>query len=390
MALNRVKSCLMSKHYPIFFFIFLEAALVFRGAYTIVYGPYSGCQLNSKSAFIISTSSGFEGEARREVIKILNPVKAEKLFFKGNLYMESDQSEEEVIETLATSNTTCIGKVYPVNLLLHISTSKDSVDHIYEEISNLDKLGKGDSYRVTCNRRGQHEFSSRDIEITVGRRLEESTGADVDLETPEKTVVVQIFQDRAYVGVTMTSNLLVKEIKKFRKYAKGERPFTRAEFKLREALKTFNVKVSEDYYALDVGAAPGGWTKVLSENVGKVVAVDPANLHPSIKELENVEHLKIRAEELSSEYTNFDVLTNDMNISPVESAAIMNDLANRLKEGGEAIMTIKFVTRDRKGHIQEAKKVLDSEYQDIKIKRMPHNKNETTLYMKKKSHTAIS
>ena len=341
--------------------------------------------MNSKSAFIISTSSGFEGEARREIIKLLNPVKADKLFFKGNLYMESNQSEEEVIETLRTSDTECIGKVYPVNLLLQISPSIDSINLIYNAISTLNKLSEGDSYRVTCNRRGQHKFSSRDIEITVGRRLEESTGADVDLETPEKTVVVQIFQDRAYVGVTMTSNLLVKEIKKFRKYAKGERPFTRAEFKLREALKVFNVQVSEDYSALDVGAAPGGWTKVLSEKVGRVVAVDPAELHPSIMEYENVEHLKIRAENLSSEYSGFDLLTNDMNISPLESAAIMNDLAPRLKKDGEAIMTVKFVTRYRRGHIKEAIDALKSEYQDIMVRKMPHNKNETTIYMKKKN-----
>ena len=340
--------------------------------------------MDSKSAFIISTSSGFEGEARREIIKLLNTVKAEKLFLKGNLYVECNQGEDEVIETLRTSDTECIGKVYPVNMLLQISPSMDSVDLIYDAISKLGNLGKGDSYKVSCNRRGQHEFSSRDIEITVGRRLEESTGADVDLETPEKTVVVQIFQDRAYVGVSKTSNLLVKEIKKFRKYAKGERPFTRAEFKLREALKTFNIQISEEYSALDVGAAPGGWTKVLSEYVGRVVAVDPADLHTSIREYKNVEHLKIRAENLTSDYTDFDLLTNDMNISPIESAAIMNDLAERLKEEGEAIMTVKFVTRDRRGHIKEAVQALESKYQDIRVRKMPHNKNETTIYMKKK------
>ena len=51
--------------------------------------------LSSMSAFIISTSSGFEGEARREIIRILNPVTVSKLFFKGNLYVESNQNEEE-------------------------------------------------------------------------------------------------------------------------------------------------------------------------------------------------------------------------------------------------------------------------------------------------------
>ena len=340
--------------------------------------------MSRMSAFIISTSSGFEGEARREIIRTLAPVKASKLFFKGNLYVECSQGEDEVIETLRTADTSCIGKVYPVNQELRITTSLDSLDAIYEAISALDKLVEGDSYRVSCSRRGRHEYNSRDIEITVGRRLEESTGADVDLETPAKTVVVQIFQDRAYVGVTLTENLLVKEIKKFRKYPKGERPFTRAEFKLREALKAFQVEVNKGYKALDVGAAPGGWTKVLAEVAQKVVAVDPAELHPTLGEFENVEHLKIRAEDLPAEYTGFDLLTNDMNISPLESAAIMNALSARLRDGGEVIMTVKFVTRNRRGHIREAVEALSSHYQDIKVRRMPHNKNETTIYMKKK------
>ena len=71
--------------------------------------------MSGKSTFIISTSSGFEGEARREVIRLLDPVKASKLFFKGNLYVECRQCEEEVVEILKSADTACIGKIYPVN-----------------------------------------------------------------------------------------------------------------------------------------------------------------------------------------------------------------------------------------------------------------------------------
>ncbi len=301
------------------------------------------------SAFVVTTSSGFEGEGKREILKLMPSSKVRKLFFKGNLYVECSLPEEEAVEALREADTTYLGRVFPVDAEVKISAAKASIEALYEAVS-IGDLEEGDTFRVSCTRRGSHEFRSRDVEVTVGMRLEEETDAVVDLKSPSKTVVVQIFQDLAYVGVTTSVNLLVKEIKRFRKYAKGERPFTRAEFKIREALKAFDLEVTNDFSVLDVGAAPGGWTKVLAGMAKRVVAVDPADLHPSVEEMPNVTHRRCRAEDLPEDIGEFDLITNDMNISPTESAEIMNALAERLMEGGAAIMTVKFVTRERRRH----------------------------------------
>ena len=336
------------------------------------------------SAFVVTTSSGFEGNGRREILKLLPSSKVRKLFFKGNLYMECSLPEEEAVEALREADTTYLGRVFPVDAEVKISAVKASVEALYDAVS-IGDLEEGDTFRVSCTRRGSHEFRSRDVEVRVGMRLEEETDAVVDLTSPSKTVVVQIFQDLAYVGVTPSVNLLVKEIKRFRKYAKGERPFTRAEFKIREALKAFDLEVTNDFRVLDVGAAPGGWTKVLAGMAGRVVAVDPADLHPSVEEMPNVTHLRCRAEDLPEDIGMFDLITNDMNISPTESAEIMNALARLLREGGVAIMTVKFVTRERRRHTREAIGILEEAYTGFKVKRLPHNRNETTVYMHKKS-----
>ena len=335
------------------------------------------------SAFVVTTSSGFEGEGRREILKLLPSSKVRKLFFKGNLYMECSLPEDEAVETLREADTTYLGRVFPVDAEVKISAAKASIKALYEAVS-IGDLEEGDTFRVSCTRRGSHEFRSRDVEVTVGMRLEEETDAIVDLKSPSKTVVVQIFQDLAYVGVTPSVNLLVKEIKRFRKYAKGERPFTRAEFKIKEALKAFDVEVTNDFRVLDVGAAPGGWTKVLAGMARMVVAVDPADLHPSVEEMSNVTHLRCRAEDLPEDIGEFDLITNDMNVSPTESAEIMNTLAGLLREGGAAIMTVKFVTRERRKHTREAIGILEEVYMDFKIKRLPHNRYETSVYMHKK------
>ena len=336
------------------------------------------------SAFVVTTSSGFEGNGRREILKLLPSSKVRKLFFKGNLYVDCSLPEEEAVELLREADTTYLGRVFPVDAEVKISAAKASIEALYEAVS-IGDLEEGDTFRVSCTRRGSHEFRSRDVEVTVGMRLEEETDAVVDLKSPSKTVIVQIFQDLAYVGVTPSVNLLVKEIKRFRKYAKGERPFTRAEFKIREALKAFDVEVTNDFRVLDVGAAPGGWTKVLAGMARRVVAVDPADLHPSVEEMSNVTHLRCRAEDLPEDIGEFDLITNDMNISPTESAEIMNALAERLREGGAAIMTVKFVTRERRRHTREAIGILEEAYTDFRVKRLPHNRYETSVYMRKKS-----
>ncbi len=57
---------------------------------------------------------------------------------------------------------------------------------------------------------------------------------------------------------------------------------SRAEFKLLEALEVFGVSLPSRGRALDLGAAPGGWTRLLLEASLSVVAVDPANLDPRL------------------------------------------------------------------------------------------------------------
>jgi len=86
--------------------------------------------------------------------------------------------------------------------------------------------------------------------------------------------------------------------------------FNRAELKIAEAVQLLSVKESEavfgdDLLAVDVGAAPGGWTGYLAEYKQKegtqvsVIAIDPAELDPEVASLDNVVHLQHKAEVVS-------------------------------------------------------------------------------------------
>jgi tRNA G46 methylase TrmB len=49
-------------------------------------------------------------------------------------------------------------------------------------------------------------------------------------------------------------------------------------------------------WAIDVGAAPGGWTSYLADCCGyNVIAIDPAELHPDVAARPGVHHIRAKA-----------------------------------------------------------------------------------------------
>ena len=338
--------------------------------------------MSSKNVYIVTVSAGFEAEAKKEIKRLIPNVNIHGLFFKGNLLVECPPSVD-LSAALKKAETKHIGRVFPIEKVVRISKSKESLMRICEEILRLDKLREGETFVVRCRRRGNHDFTSQDVERELGALLEKTSKASVDLKNPLKIVIVQIFQDQAFIGVSRADGIITKEIKVFKKYKSGERPLTRAEHKIREALKAFNLEVKPHFRVLDLGAAPGSWTRVLASLAGTVVAVDPADLDPSVETLPNVIHLKCKAEEIPSDIGPFDLIVNDMNLDPAESARIMVNLAKLLKRNSAAVMTVKFVTRNRKKHVAQALQILKAEYTDFKVKRLPHNRYETTIFMRR-------
>jgi tRNA(Ser,Leu) C12 N-acetylase TAN1 len=47
---------------------------------------------------------------------------------------------------------------------------------------------------VTCERRGNHEFGSQEVERLIGDRLVDEWRLEADLATPEQYVNIEIFQ----------------------------------------------------------------------------------------------------------------------------------------------------------------------------------------------------
>jgi len=151
---------------------------------------------------------------------------------------------------------------------------------------------------------------------------------------------------------------------------KFELNFNRAELKMAEALQLLSEKERSSIFndhllAVDVGAAPGGWTGFLANYQKRVsvIAIDPAELDPAVNSLENVLHLKHKAEVVSSEEGNllaksgeelvgakwkekFRLLVCDANMDIRDTVReLVIPLAQYLASGGILVVTLKLGRR---------------------------------------------
>jgi len=341
--------------------------------------------LLDKTTFLVTCASGWETRAKEELHRALRSAHARSLFLRGNLLMTCEESLDAAVAALAEADTECVGRIVPLQVQCEVSKDVSSPAALAAASDLLPGPVPEMSFKAVCDRRGAHDWTSGEACVAVGKHVELRTGSPADFESPQQVLSIEVFQDVAYLGVCRTDQLLRKSIRRMRRWAPGTRPLNRAELKLREVIDQFELELPAEGRALDIGASPGGWTKVLAEHLAEVVAVDPGELDPRVLELANVRHLSVRSEALLQipDIGRFDIITNDMNMDPDKSADVLCELAELLKPGGIAVMTVKFVTVRRREHVQEALDRLGRCFADPRVARVPHNAMETTIVARK-------
>lgn len=105
--------------------------------------------------------------------------------------------------------------------------------------------------------------------------------------------------------------------------------------------------------ALDVGAAPGGWTAQLAKRMNLVIAIDPAELHPDVQLLSNVIHIRKKTQDSMAEIsaaldTSYaDLLVCDANKHPLDVMKMLHPLFPMLRPGALFVLTLKFRGKGR-------------------------------------------
>lgn len=167
--------------------------------------------------------------------------------------------------------------------------------------------------------------------------------------------------------------------------SKGRDQISRAEFKLEEAIREFGLELPGDGKAVDFGAAPGGWTRILRRHGMRVWAVDPGELDERLARDGQIRHLELTAGRfLRSNRIDFDVAVNDMRMDPALSSELMVRAAEHLIPGALVVLTLKTGSRDVLTTIESCLRTLADEYEILHARQLRHNRHEITVIARKK------
>lgn len=162
---------------------------------------------------------------------------------------------------------------------------------------------------------------------------------------------------------------------------------SRSELKIEELLRLFPFDLPSSGVALDLGASPGGWTRLLAEAGMRVWAVDPADLDRRVAADPSVRHVRSAAEPFlarAADAPTFDLVANDMRMDPGRSCEVMLRAAERLRRDGLAIMTLKIRPRDALETVRACLRMLAPAYRPLHARQLFHNRNEVTLVARRR------
>ncbi len=234
-------------------------------------------------------------------------------------------------------------------------------------------------------------YSPYAIKYAMVPVIETQTGGVEDVKNPEVVISVLALKDVGFVGISPVEFNLSDWSGGMRRFARTEDQLSRAEFKLLEAFEVFGVTdFPVDGTALDLGAAPGGWTRMLREKGLKVFAVDPADLDPALMNDPLVRSVKGYAqpwvEKLKEQKAKFDIVVSDMRMDARDAARFMVEVAPLLNLNSFAMITLKLpppgtIGLDPVAIVHQALNELRSRYRTVKARQLFHNRNEVTVFL---------
>lgn len=164
---------------------------------------------------------------------------------------------------------------------------------------------------------------------------------------------------------------------------------SRAEQKLLEALELVGPFAQTEAYALDLGAAPGGWTRVAAGLGFQVHAVDPAEIHERLLADPAITHFKTTSGRfLETATQQYDLLLCDMKMDPVLAARTVLDCHPGLSPSALLVMTLKLPKGD-KALVQahRALEKLSLSFDLLHARQLYFNRHEITVLARKKPET---
>ena len=318
----------------------------------------------------------------------------------GMWLVDCDEGFWGLAEAWIDSPPVFVRHICPVDLAIPlIATPRDMARLSDAAIAEyVELLNPGVSFSVQSRILPDLPYKPFDINRAIAAAIADATGTPLDVRQPFQILSVvcaaapaapstqkasQPQAPRALLGLSLASHNISDWAGGVRRFRREKEQISRAEFKLLEAFESFRIELPSGGVALDLGAAPGGWTRVLRQQGQFVTAVDPAMLHPRLAADRGVRHKRMTAEAYLREGPDtYDVLVNDMRMDAHASARLMTVFADYLFPHGVALMTLKLGQTAMQ--LDRACAVLQERFTILHMRQLFHNRNEVTIHLKPK------
>ena len=263
------------------------------------------------------------------------------------------------------------------------------------------------TFSVQTRMLGQHDWTFRrfDVNQHLARMLGQ-IGTPLDVRAPVQVLSVILTPEAGYLGFSLAGDNLSDWAGGERRFKREPGQISRAEFKLLEALEVFTIELPSKGIALDLGAAPGGWTRVLLNHGLQVIAVDPSALDPRLLSQPGVTHLRTTVQafisrdivppsspkvDRSNLHTlsnlKYDLIVNDMRMEAGKAVEILGKLASRLSKDGIVISTLKLPSNRMGAAAESALVKLQPQFEILGARQLFHNRHEITIQLQKRAQT---
>jgi 23S rRNA (cytidine2498-2'-O)-methyltransferase len=332
------------------------------------------------SIFVGTANRGYGQQAQEEVIRLFgSPVKFSHLVPNESFLFQLPIDKSEATQKLVEQEPMFLRHIQPVDSELDWDGQMNS---LMEWGSNNLKLEIGSAIAVQVRKTEQlsTEVSQGEYKQALDHVLTKAYATVPVAKGAEYIVSLFLAPEKAYIGVSEPEHNLSDWSGGAIRFRKEEGQLSRAKFKLLEAEQVFRLDFAQYRTALDVGAAPGGWTSLLLERGVKVTAIDPAKLDKILLKHPNLTFHQKNASDVKLLEDSFELLVCDMSWSPRQMARLIKGLLPSLRSGGTAIITVKLMHKKAFQTIRELVGDLSPELSLQKGKQLFHNREELTLF----------
>jgi len=344
----------------------------------------------NRSIWIGTSNRGFGKLAMNELSRLFGKVKTQSLS-PGDVYrFEVDMPRDEALEKIRGNVPIFLRHLQPVDRWLEAPrTVEEALVSIAESIAEAGLPLKGRKVAVQARKAEGAtapiaDVAPVDVKRTIDAVLEETYGAIPTVQDMEFIISVYLTRASTYIGWSQPEENLSTWSGGAVHFHKENGDISRAKFKLMEAELVFGLDFGDYHSALDLGAAPGGWSSFLLEKGLRVTAVDPAELHPALLRESGLTYLRKNAADVEFPADEFDLLVCDMSWDPVKMAELVKRLLPSVSADGLILTTVKLLHGKAFATLREVESVLEPAATLVNARQLFHNREEITCLWRKK------